>query len=55
MMKGLWTSYRLKWGPFPTNEVGRMAQHIRKGEGRNERKDRESSITDDYTHVRQVI
>ena len=22
-------------GPFPPNEVGRIAQHVRKGEGRN--------------------
>ena len=34
LMKGLSTSHRLKWGPFPTNEVGRIAQHIRKGDGR---------------------
>ena len=23
---------RLKWGPVPPNEVGRIAQHVRKGE-----------------------
>ena len=23
-----------KWGPFPPNEVGGIAQHVRKGEGR---------------------
>jgi hypothetical protein len=23
----------LKWGPFSINEVGRIAQHVRKGEG----------------------
>jgi hypothetical protein len=23
----------LKWGPFPPNEVGRIAQHVRMGEG----------------------
>ena len=33
------TSHRLKWGPFPPNEVGRIVQHIRKGEGRKEGKD----------------
>ena len=30
LMKGL------KWGPFAPNEVGRIAQHVRKGEGRKE-------------------
>jgi hypothetical protein len=34
------TSHCLKWGAFPPNEVGRIAQHVRKGgggkEGRNE-------------------
>ena len=30
------TSRRLKWGPFLPNEVGRIAQHVRKGEGRKE-------------------
>ena len=29
LMKGL--SCRLKWSPFPPNEVGRIAQHDRKG------------------------
>ena len=39
-MKGLCsTSHRLKWGPFPPNEVGRIAQHVRKGEGKKEGKD----------------
>ena len=28
------TNHQLKWGPFPPNEVGRIAQHVRKGEGR---------------------
>jgi hypothetical protein len=23
-----------KWDPFPPNEVGRIAQHVRKGEGK---------------------
>jgi hypothetical protein len=32
------TSLRLKWGHLPPNEVGRIAQHIRKGEERKERK-----------------
>ena len=35
------TSHRLKLGTFPPNEVGRVAQNVRKGEGRKERKDRE--------------
>ena len=33
-LKGLCDRHRLKWGPFPPNEVGRIAQHVRKGEGR---------------------
>ena len=33
LMKGL------KWGPFPQNEFGRIAQHVRKEEGRKEGKD----------------
>ena len=34
LIRGCATSHRLKWGPFPPNEVGRIAQHVRKGEGR---------------------
>ena len=30
---GCATSHRLKWCPFPPNEVGRIAQHVRRGEG----------------------
>ena len=30
------TSRRLQRGPLPPNEVGRITQHVRKGEGRNE-------------------
>ena len=41
LMKGCATSHGLKWGPLPLNEVGRIAQHVRKGEGRKERKDGE--------------
>ena len=33
-MKDCTTSPRLKWGPFHQNEVGTIAQHVRKGEGR---------------------
>ena len=33
-------SHRLKWGVFLPNEVGRITQHIRKGEGRNEGENR---------------
>ena len=29
--KGCVTSHRLKWGPSSTNEVGRIAQHVKKG------------------------
>ena len=36
LMNGLSDQYRLKWGPFPRNEVGRTAQHVRKGEGKKE-------------------
>jgi hypothetical protein len=32
------TSHRLKWDPFPSTEVGRIAKHIRKGEGGKEGK-----------------
>ena len=35
LMKRLCDQSCLKWGPFPPNEIGRIAQHIRKGEGRN--------------------
>ena len=28
------TSHRLKWDPFPPNEVSKIAQHVRKGEGK---------------------
>ena len=28
------TIHRLKWGPLPPNEVGRIAQHVKKGKGR---------------------
>ena len=31
----------LKWGPFPPNEVGRIAQHVKKGERWSEGKDGE--------------
>ena len=37
--RGCATSHRLKWGPFPPNKVGKMAQHVRKGDGRKEGKD----------------
>ena len=35
------TSHRLKRGHFPPNQVGRIAQHGIKGEGRKEGKDGE--------------
>ena len=38
LMKGCATSHRLKWGPFPQNEIGTIAQQGRKGEGKKERK-----------------
>ena len=36
LMKGLCNqlSPQMKWGPYPPNEVGRIAQHVRKEEGR---------------------
>jgi hypothetical protein len=33
LMKGSATSHRLKWGQFPPNEFGSIAQHIGKSEG----------------------
>ena len=33
------TSHRLKWDPFPPNEVSKIAQHFRKGERRKEERD----------------
>ena len=41
------TSHRLKWGPFPPNEIGRIAQHVGKGEGRKEGRDGVGSSIDD--------
>ena len=38
------TSHCLKWGPFPPDEVDRIAQNVRKGEGRKEEKDGKSWI-----------
>ena len=38
--EGYVTSHRLKWRPLPPNEFGRTAQHVRKGEGRKEGKDK---------------
>ena len=34
LMKGLCDQSPPQMGPFPLNEVGRIAQHVRKGEGR---------------------
>jgi hypothetical protein len=33
---GCATSHRLKWDPFPPNEVSGIAQYVRKGERRKE-------------------
>ena len=33
-MKGMRPVYRLKWGPLPLNEVTRIAQHVKKREGK---------------------
>ena len=33
VVEGCATSHHLKWGPLPANEVGRIVQHVRKGEG----------------------
>ena len=40
-MKGRATGHRLKWGPFPPNEVDRVAQYIRERDERKEGKDEE--------------
>ena len=37
--EGSATNHRLKWGAFPTNEAGRIAQQTRKREGWKEGKD----------------
>ena len=37
--EGHMTSQHLKWGPLPPNDVGKIAQYFRKGEGRNDGKD----------------
>ena len=34
--EGSANSHILKWGPLPPNEVGRIAQHVKKGEGGKE-------------------
>ena len=31
------TSYRLKWGPLPPNEIGRIAQHVRRKKERTKK------------------
>ena len=41
---GCATSHCLKWGPFHPNVVGRIAQLVRKGEGRNKGKDGQTNI-----------
>ena len=38
-MKGLYDQSSPQMGPFPPNEVGRIAQHVRKREGRKYEKD----------------
>ena len=39
LMKGLCDQSSFQMGSFPPNEVGRIAQHVRKGEGRKEGRD----------------
>ena len=39
LMKRLCGQSSPQIGPFPPNEVGRVAQHVMKGEGRKEGKD----------------
>ena len=39
LMKELYEQSSPKWDPFPPHEGGRIAQHVRKGEGRIEGKD----------------
>ena len=38
LLGGYTTRHRLKWGFLPPNEVGRIAKHVRKGEGRKDGK-----------------
>ena len=46
------TSHRLKWGPFPSIEAGRIAQHVRKGEGKKEGNDKEECFSDEAAQDR---
>ena len=39
LMKGLWNQSSPQMGPFPPNEVSRIAQHVKKEEGKEEGKD----------------
>ena len=53
LMKGLCEQSCLQWGAFPPNEVGRITQHVRKGEGRKEGKNlqwhnKESNLLSEY-------
>ena len=41
IIQGCTTSHCLKWGPFPPNEVGRIAQHVTMGDRRKDGKDGE--------------
>ena len=42
--EGCTTSHRLKCSPLPPNNVGRIGQHIREREGREERNRRKREI-----------
>ena len=48
------TSHRLKWSPLPPNEVGRIAQYVRKGEERKEGKDEDCHciLVHSFGHLR---
>jgi hypothetical protein len=37
--EGSATNHCLKWSPFPPDDVGRIAQDVRDGEGRRKQKD----------------
>ena len=41
------TSHSLKWGLLPRNDVGRIVEHIREGEGRRKRNSGEGCLGQD--------
>ena len=53
--KGCVTSHRLKWGPLPLNEVGRIAQHARKRKRRKEGNDWRSILSRQVDLLPEVV